>query len=228
MQKRILLLIAIAFLGACSADDSANFKAPSSLLFTIDVDRSPSKLGRLEFTGGFLRMSSFQLDGDRVEAEDYFFQNGYNPPIEIIFDTLEISPYLQFDLPQGIYNTIQLNFEIPSANINTLEVYGRHKNAQGTWIDLRLEVDSFEHFSFLGRNANGNTEIVLQEGFSRVGKIVLNPAHWFSALSWEQLEAADRAFYNGDSLILINRNMNSGLYNEIDNRLDELNQLIIP
>ncbi len=227
-MKRIqLFLLSLLILAGCAADESADFKAPGALLFQVDINRVPTKLGRLEFDGGLIRISSFQLDGDRVEAEDYFFKNGYQPPLEILFDSLQIAAALQFDLPQGIYNTLQLNFEIPSANIPTLIVVGRLKKANGDWLPLMLEVDSFENFSFLARNANGGQELVFQEGNVRIGKIEFNPGHWFSGISIEQLEAAPRSLHNGDSILLINRQVNSDFYTEIDNRLDELNQLTI-
>ena len=69
--------------------------------------------------------------------------------------------------------------------------------------------------------------MVFQEGSTRIGKIELNPGHWFSGISIEQLEAAEVNDYNSSQVILINRQHNADLYTEIDNRLDELNQLTI-
>lgn len=227
MKRITLFILSIIFLAACSADEFANFKAPGALFLQFDVNREPTKLNRLAFTDGLIRISNFQLDGDRVEAEDYFFQNGFQPPLEILFDSLAIVPQFQFDLPQGIYNTLRINFEIPSANIPTLIVLGSVQKADGTWFPLALEIDSFENFSFLAKNSSGGNELVFQEGSTRIGKIELNPGHWFSGISIEQLEAAEVNDYNGSQVILINRQHNADLYTEIDNRLDELNQLTI-
>ncbi|WP_421754136.1 hypothetical protein [Croceimicrobium sp.] len=225
-MKKWKLIGLIIFLQACSADKSYDLKAPQSLIFAADVNREGGKLDRLFFEGGLLRISRFQLDGDRVEAEDYFFQNGYSPAMEIPLDSLAY-PRLQFDLPQGIYNSIRLQFEIPSANIPTLIVLGRFQDSTGLWVPLRLEVDSFELFSLLALDQFGDQEIVIEEGNSYYGLLRLNPQHWFSGVRTEQLEAAQRISIGGESTLLINRSVNSEIFTEVDNRLDELNDLTI-
>jgi len=225
-MKKWKLIGLIIFLQACSADMSFDLKAPQSLIFAADVNREGGKLDRLFFEGGLLRISRFQLDGDRVEAEDYFFQNGYTPPMEIPLDSLAY-PSLQFDLPQGIYNSIRLQFEIPSANIPTLIIMGRFQDSTGVWVPLRLEVDSFELFNILALDPYGDQEIVIEEGNSYYGLLKLNPQHWFSSVRTEQLESAQRISLSGQSTILITRSVNAEIFTEVDNRLDELNSLTI-
>jgi len=227
-MRRLLKYSLFTFLlTACASDESFDLKAPGSLSLSLDMSREPIKLGTLEFSNGYLRISGLQLDGDRVQAEDYFFQNGYQPPIQVPIDSTWIDGNLFFDLPQGIYNTIQLDFEIPSANIPTLYLEGRFRDSTNLWVNLKLEIDSFERFSLLAQNPQGETEIVLQEGIESRGLIRLNPEHWFSGISIEQLRQAERTLIGGEEILLISRNVNSNMYSEIDNRLDELNQFII-
>ncbi|MCR9153637.1 MAG: hypothetical protein NXI09_05970 [Bacteroidetes bacterium] len=225
MKKYLLLLIIV--LQACSADESFDFKSPSGLSFYFDVNREASKNGRLLFNDGFILISRLQLEGDRVQAEDYFFQNGYQPPILAELDSNAYNPQLQFDFPQGIYNRIEFEFEIPSSNITVLQVDGQFKDSTGAWLPIRLEVSSFELFQVLAADREGEQEIVIEDQFSYSALIRLNTVHWFSGISIAQLEAADRTIINGQSGILIKDNKNTAIYNEVDDRLDELNSLSI-
>lgn len=225
MKKYILLILIL--LQACALDDSLEYKSPSGLNVRVDLISGPTKNGRLYFDGGQISISRFQLEGNRVQGDDYFFQNGYSPAIAIPLDSNWFNPDLQFDLPQGIYNRIEIQFEIPSANITTLRVEGNFQDSSGQWIPLRLEVDSFEAFQVLASDNEGFREVVIDNDFGYIALIKLNPVHWFSSISLSQLEQADRSMIGGTSGILISSDVNAELYSDIDDRLDELNSLSI-
>lgn len=225
MKKYILFIIIL--LQACSVDSGLEYKSPSGLNVRMDLNAGPTKNGRLYFAGGEIVLSRFQLEGNRVQGDDYFFQNGYNPPISIPLDSTWVNPELQFDLPQGIYNRIEIQFEIPSANITTLRIEGSFQDSSGLWLPLRLEVDSFEAFEVLANNNEGLQEVVIDNEYGYTALIKLNPVHWFSGLSISDLEQAERSLIGGVSGIVISTDVNTVLYSEIDNRLDELNSLSI-
>ena len=167
-MKKYLLII-IVLLQACSADES--LKVPSGFGIRFDVNREFSKDDRLYFLDGEMLISRLKLEGDRVQAEDYFFQNGYQPPLKVSLDA-DFNSELSFDLPQGIYSRIELDFEIPSANIPVLTINGRFKDSTDTWLPLRIEVSSFEYFQILATDYRGEQEIVIedQRSYCSLGK----------------------------------------------------------
>ncbi len=224
---RKLLLVCILILQACSSDDDFSLKEPTGLSISMDLNRELTKSDRLYFDGGKILISRLQMEGDRVQADDYFFQNGYQPPLQLALDSTIFNPELQFDLPQGIYNRIAMEFEIPSANIPVLEVRGSFQDSTNNWIPLLLEVDSFELFRLLADNIEGDREIVIDNQLGYNALVKLNPVHWFSGISIEQLEEADQSLLSGQMGILINRQSNSGIFTEVSSRLDELNSLTI-
>ncbi len=222
-MKKYLLII-IVLLQACSADES--LKVPSGFGIRFDVNREFSKDDRLYFLDGEMLISRLKLEGDRVQAEDYFFQNGYQPPLKVSLDA-DFNSELSFDLPQGIYSRIELDFEIPSANIPVLTINGRFKDSTDTWLPLRIEVSSFEYFQILATDYRGEQEIVIEDQRSYWAIVSLNPVHWFSGISLEQLNQAQQSIIDGEMGILISVDSNSDIYDEVDKRLDELNSLII-
>lgn len=222
-----LILIALVLLQACAADEGFDLKAPSGFRVSVDLNREASKSDRLFFEGGDLLISRFLLEGDRVQGEDYFFQNGYQPPLLALIDSNFTSDELQFDLPQGIYNYLKIEFEIPSSNIPVLNINGQFKDSTGSWIPLHLAISSFELFELYATDRRGDQEIVIddQEGYQAL--IRLNPVHWFSGISLQELEQAERSFFNGAQGIMIDTNNNPEIYQEVNSRLDELNSLVI-
>ncbi len=82
-------------------------------------------------------------------------------------------------------------------------------------------------FGVNARNVNGGSEIILVADQMNSGTIVLNPVHWFSGVSTEDLDEASLENFEGQQTILINDSHNEDILDEVEDKIDELLDFVI-
>lgn len=226
IMKRIILL-AFLLLQACGSDEGDVLKQPASLNFKMDVVREATKGGKLAFDKGFLILSEFTFDGDRVQGGDTYFEKEYEDGLMVPFEPGQAIPQLNFTIPQGSYSEIEIEFEVEADDDISLQVSGQYENSSGSTYPIVLQVDNFEIFAVNARNSQGGNEIILVSGKNNFGAITLNPVHWFANVDIKDLDQAELTLFEGIETILINDDFNDDIYDDVEDRLDELMELII-
>jgi len=191
------------------------------------VVREATKGGKLAFNKGFLILSSFTFDGDRLQGGDAYFEKEYEDGLLVPFEPGQAIPQLNFTIPQGSYSEIEIDLEVEADDDITLQVSGVYEHSSGSTYPIVLQVDNFEIFVVNARNPEGGNEIILVSGQNNFGAITLNPVHWFANIDTEDLDQAERTLFEGLETILINEDFNEDIYDDVEDRLDELMELII-
>lgn len=229
-MKRLLLFFLPFIVVACSADNEA-LKQPTNISFKMDINRSPTKGGSLVFDDGYLILSRFTFDGERIQGGDNYFDRRFESGLVVPFDA-ELGIYdLDFDVPQGNYSRIEVEFEIEYKSEDedeiSLEVRGNYTNSDGLSYPIVLQLEELKIFGVNARNGEGGTEVILVSDRQSIGTIELNPVHWFAGVSIEDLDEAELVNYQGVQTILINEDENSDILDEVEDKVDELLDLVI-
>src|SRR5690606_28537480 len=109
-----------------------------------------------------------------------------------------------FDLPQGDYTSIQLDFVLaPSAGAVALELEGTYKPSTGPTVSVRFEMNLEQHFSILAEDKDQTGHILLNKEEAKKVKIEFDPIYWFDILTVNQLDNADIIPQNGQDEMVI-------------------------
>jgi hypothetical protein len=211
-----LKIFCVFILGIFACSKVNQWKQPTEVCFNINLVEETIMDGALFFKAGHITVESFKFDGKREEGGDVYFTKYYREELNTLFGATDVSD-LEFDVPQGMYTGI--NLELISTIKNkkpNLVVNGIFKSTTGKSYPVCFELAKMESFSVVGADlVENDTKIDLLQAAKTKATILLNPAKWFSALTKEALEQAERISVEGVSTILINEAVNGQLYKNI-------------
>jgi len=141
--------------------------------------------------------------------------------LSINFDETQSIPELNFMIPQGEYDRIDIRMRTyDDDNTISILVEGTYTYSGGGAIPFRFEFEDSEQFKIRAEN-NGSGNIVLDKDVSSLAKIVLDPKHWFEPVPISLFENADITNVNGTNTIVINKDENDDIYDLVVDRIDE-------
>ena len=203
---------------SCSkADDATPQPAGGSLsarLNTAPVAVAGST-GTLAFTKGYVVVDEVEFKGKLRNGGEITYKEKQITTIDLA--TGLASPAFRFTIPPATYTELKLKVEIEDENNRpSVVTEGVYVNAAGVSTPVRFEFNSGEEFE-----AKSNRETIIAVSTPLTSKIVFDPRVWFAPITATQLDGARRV--NG--VILINESTNSGLFNIIADRLDDLTEV---
>lgn len=226
-MKRIVptsLFVLMALLCWSSCQKTAvDLKSPTQLGIRLGLGTNylPPADG-LTLTEGYLRVTSIELKGSRVEGEPFVFKRKFPEGIRVSFNALHAMDELVFDVPRGDYNelvvilVVEAQVAQPTLWLEGAYVWAPPLNAnavvQAQWRRAcRFEVN------LLGVGGNR----ILDEQ-PTAPQLLFQPYAWFAdtdAIKW------DRAYYftTGQERIMpINAQDNNDLFAAADRVLGDL------
>ena len=109
MKNIQILLIFISLFFFTSCDKEEQWKKPTSVNFELNL--ASSEHDYIEFSSGSIMLLDFIVEGYRSEADDVFFTRHFSEPFEIDFTERHLNNNLNFDIPQGLYSRLNIQFE---------------------------------------------------------------------------------------------------------------------
>ncbi len=176
--------------------------------------------GNLNFTDGQIVVRSITFDGIRIKGDDVYFEEEFEQGLTTLFSANSSNSQLKFELPQGSYSSIRIDFEAEESALEKIKLNGQFKNSAGDLIPLILEVERIEFYDKIAKDPQGNLNIDLVAGDPSTAIIQLNPVFWFSSISQNQLENAELISLNGVATIVINPSVNEHLYDLIQDKVN--------
>jgi hypothetical protein len=107
MKKLILLIPILLVLISCQKDEA--LKQPTSLSFSFVMEENDIDFFYID--NGIIFLDNFDINGDRVEGEDINFDRNFDEPNLFSFGYEQSVAKINLDLPQGVYNRINIGFE---------------------------------------------------------------------------------------------------------------------
>ena len=139
-------------------------KIPTDVAMKMDINRSQSPSNGVRFTSGKIFLSDFSVEGEREEGEDIAFTKTFSGGLWINFDRNKIISSLDFDIPQGNYYRLEIDFSTKYNNgNNTIELNGTYTDSTGVSIPLIFEYNSEENFEIEGESDDGSATIILDK-----------------------------------------------------------------
>lgn len=220
-QRHIVttLLSALLIFTGC---EKRRLKQPTDIVTIVDIERNSTNLPYLTFSDGYIRLASLSLAGNRERGEDIDFSREWETGLVVQFDPSSRPPELNFNIPQGVYTMLDLNFDTFDDNGDpTVLVNGTYINTQGQSIPVRFIFLDAEYFSIVAEADIGNGSIVLDKDVLSEMRVILDPIHWFQTITINQWENASTVSIDGAQTILIDENTNTTLFEIVVERLDE-------
>ena len=224
----IILIISMLIITSSSCKKKKDeWKLPTDVGFTMDINRSTSSDGDLVFNGGTIILASFSVEGEREQGVDINFFKEWPGGLSIGFSPSGVISAIDFDIPQGTYSRIEIEFDtFDDLGDNCILVNGTFTNSAGTPIAVRFEFKSSEYFSITAKESSGGSLIVLDKDVPATSKIVLDPIHWFQIVSNSLMENADIVSIDGVPTIIISEDVNENIFDLVIDRLDEATEAI--
>jgi hypothetical protein len=228
--KLVISIILILFIAGCREKDELTL--PVRIYFKIGISpEGATSSSYLSFADGHIGVQRIQFEGKREAGEDIFFETDPKMNLQTLeFSTSEQTLISDFDIPQGIFNymkwDVNLKKIVTEGYIDDdgtgalsigLVISGIYKYSDGqSSIPVIIAIDDTEQFSVKSDDPVGNSRIVLsanKEYYDAV--LLLAPVYAFSSISRESLEEADISGDPGHQVIIISRNENEDLYENL-------------
>ena len=203
---------------SCSKADDAT-PQDGGLTLSARLNTSPvtvaGSTGTLAFTRGYVVVDEVKFKGKLKNGGEVTYKEKQVTTIDLA--TGLASPAFRFTIPPATYTDLKLEVEIEDeANRPSIMAEGVYVNAAGASTPVRFEFNSGEEFE-----AKSNREITIAASTLLTSKIVFDPRVWFAPITATQFDNARRV--NG--VILIDESTNSGLFNIVADRLDDLTEV---
>ncbi len=223
MKKYVYIIAGILISGFSSCEkDELTLPSKVNFEFTMEAYHSSaaaqSKFG-LDIDEGTIIINSIEFDGNREVGEDYFFTRDFTPSLQAVMpdgDTSQVS----FDVPQGVYNNIEIEFSLGAKDKNALTLYGKYKQGPFAQVPVHIEYTFPEKIRVRAKNQDGKKQIVLQKDKPSTAKVIFNTPAFFQLINPKMIENAVRVEINGTPTILINNEVNVDIFNLLATRLD--------
>ncbi|MBS0012281.1 MAG: hypothetical protein KFF49_12780 [Bacteroidales bacterium] len=231
-MKKIFFLSYIAIIAAFTSCEKNELKLPVEVMIEFDMNsfnlEENSKAGQFfNIDEAYLVVSAIEFDGKREQGEDYFFSSTFDLPVEAEMHNGTANQVLAFDVPQGIYNMIELNISVGGGESNTaLMLRGRFQ--QGPFLDIpvRFEYAFSEQIRVRAKNKEGSRQIILKKEEPSSATILLDIPFMFQLFNMGLIMNAQHYLFEGEETIIINNEKNTEIFNLLATRLDKSLQVI--
>lgn len=177
--------------------------------------------GKLEVNKGKLAIESIEFDGRREEGRDIFFISDLPGPLVVDLETGTGNQELSFDIPQGVYNLIDIYFNMGGDNQIPLILEGKIKRGAAYEMPVRFEFNIQEQLRVRAESKNQSSKIVLRKDTTSNAKIVVDAESIFKFVNPSVLRNASVSVIDGKELILVNNNNNNGIFNSLASRVEK-------
>lgn len=215
-----LRFFCILILGIFACSKVNQWKQPTKINFNVALVDLSSLDGKLNFEKGYCSLKSLNFDGNRTEGADVYFTKEYDSFLDVTFGN-STNEALEFDIPQGAYNSIMITLVSNSNDRPNLVLEGKYEDITGKKHPIRFELEENETFIIEGKSLdNSNNSINLLSDAPTNATITLSSSQLFSKVTESLLASAESVNFNGVNTILINSTINKPIYDLVVGSLD--------
>lgn len=218
-MRYFMICLLLLFIFSCRKNE---LNEPTSVAVSIDINRSASSSGHLQFDQGYIRLASFGVEGTRQEGPEVELYKEFENGNLHNFSSSAPVANLNLNIPQGNYTDLDINFNTYDDGDNpTIVVQGIYTNQSSQNIPVLFEFLSSEFFSINSESDDGGSIIELSKEVPSNALIKLDPIYWFDLISTNSWDNAALTEIDGVMTIVINESNNSAIYDVVVDRIDE-------
>ncbi len=228
MMKKLFLLVGVTVLVMFSSCEEDELKVPVTVdmgfhMEPYELSEDLKSGSKFTIDEAFLVINSFEFNGVREQGESYFFTRQFDDPLQAEMHKGEAGPNISFDVPQGVYNMIELVLDAGNNENPAIMLKGRFKQGPFREIPVQFEYAFREQIRVRAKNDEGNRQVILQKGIPARVRIVFDTPSMFRLLNMGQLMKAEIGRVNDDDdddeIILISDKNNTDIFNLLASRL---------
>jgi hypothetical protein len=231
MNKGLYLPILgfLLLLSACRKDE---LTLPAKVFFEFELvshegekylkSGPPSNVlpDRMIINQGSLTIKSIEFDGLRDEGRDIFFESDLTQPLLVDLETGNSNQVLSFDVPQGVYNRIELNITLGWNDEIPLVLEGNISKGNLDEIPLRFEYNIHERIRVRAEPGKNSNKIVLRKDSPSVARVVIDAGQIFMFVNMSELQDAIVSLHEDRETIIISPRINNEIFNSMAARLE--------
>jgi hypothetical protein len=232
-MKKILFLLCIAIAFASTACEEDELKVPVKVnidfdMYTFVMEDEAKGDPVLTIDEGNLVISGMEIDGDRDEGEDYFFESAFDPSLFVDLHMEIASQDVTYEFPQGVYKKIEFSLTIGDEEHDALSLRGICNKAPLENVPLLFEYPISDILQVGATNIDGKKEIVLthEEGEPVTATIILDVPNLFKLFNWGMIKQAELTSIEDEDVLLINNETNINIFNILAIRLEQSMQVV--
>jgi hypothetical protein len=183
--------------------------------------------GRMTVDRGTMSVSAIEFQGRRDQGRDVFFVTNLRQPLIIDLEEKNNNQALSFDIPQGIYNQIEIYLDLGGNTGIPLVIEGKISGGTPNELPLRFEYNIREKLRTRAESGQSSSQIVLRKDTPSNARIILDSPSVFQFVTMSVLRDAAISVIDGKEVLLINSNININIYNIMAERLERSFRVII-
>jgi hypothetical protein len=176
--------------------------------------------GKLEINKGTLMIRSLEFDGRRDEGRDVYFASDLREPLIVNLEDATGNQELSFDIPQGVYNMIEIHIHPGGSTAPPLVLEGTISRGAAHVITVRFELDIYEKLRIRAEPYESD-KIVLRRDVPSYALIVVDAASMFRFIHPTMFRDAVLTDIGGVPTLLINSITNKELFNALATRVEK-------
>jgi len=229
-MKKIFFLSCIICIAlwSCEKDD---LKLPAEVELAFDMksfnlEENAKAAQQFAVDEAYIVLSSIEFDGKREQGEDYFFTREFDNPLQAEMHTGLTNQDVSFDIPQGIYNMIEMDLIMGDGTETALMLRGRFHKGPLEDVPVLFEYSFREEIRVKAMNKEGNRQVVLRKDIPGTATIIFDVPFMFQLFNMAMIRNAEQFSFEGKETIIINSEKNTDIFNLLATRLDKSIQVI--
>lgn len=234
LKNAIAGILLVLSMLSCTKDELTR-PVQAELVLEIVENDVASKKDLLEVEGGRMIISELEFKGYRENGENYFFTRKFPDSLKVNFSIKTTTPILTFEMPQGLYNKIELSLGIstkkkvkPVGNdIDRAELTGGVE-LWGTYIDTHGKVLPFvfiytdvNALKYTAASPDGDQQVMIKDKSNYKARLQFDPLQWMNLINPRMLQSAKLNQLEGVPTILITENHNTHIYKLLASRIEK-------
>ncbi|PLX23701.1 MAG: hypothetical protein C0597_00685 [Marinilabiliales bacterium] len=169
---------------------------------------------------GTIIISEIQFDGRRNQGEDYYFTSDFNSPLMAQMHNRVMNQNVSYDVPQGIYDRIDIHLSLGDSAQFALQLQGRFQRGPLDEVLVDFQYAFKEQINIRARNNQGNEQVVFTQDSGLKAKVIFDVPHLFQFISMKMIQNAEITKNGNASVLEINNEKNTDIFNLMVTRLD--------
>ena len=225
MKNHLFIAILACFVGLTSCEeDELTLPTEVNLAFAMEPYHAETGIKSIygfDVNEGNITINSLEFDGRRDQGEDYFFTKHFDNVLQAELHSGNVNQEVSFDIPQGVYNRIELNLSLGTETGTAFRLQGVFQKGPFDEIPLVFEYSFTENVRIRAKNKEGNEQIVLKKDNPSTATILIDVPFMFQLVNPGMVQFAETTPIDGEDVILINIEKNTDIFNLLVTRLEK-------
>ncbi len=202
------------FLLSCGKED---FTKPSPTSFSFLLRGTSNSIDHLSFSKIHFLIKEFEFEGMRDNAPDFFFEKAFDEDLKLEWPASV--KMLDFEIPQGVYETVEISFRLSGSNGNSVTIEGIYRSLeQDRNVLLLAEIGRNLTLEMAAQKEDGSAAISFSKGTLNEASIEFDATGLFGTISRDRMEQAVNELDSKGTLI-ISEELNSDILSILESQL---------